>query len=399
MSKNRKVLFQDSIEEEVEVNLNKWNQFGRMQLGELKQLAYILDGTVTVYAKSLEEINKIVSGSANKKDIVEQVKEIIDLAIRRKESLRNTYFNDELPQGLEERERLEHENTKKLLEEMRRNIADITSEAERNYSMTYDNYRLAFDNTIMGMSKGKSDPKNDTVRYENLPSYNEANKQTVQMSVLNTVTGNEINTPDMKTVPKEIDTKRHSTGKPYDNKEATAPCATEHIYPQTPIAPEFLRTNNFNWTAPRVNYEPSPRKLEPNITKFKGNHNEDVEDWIFAINQAFIRSQIPLNQRLSHALPFVENLPFTILKAFIQANRTWGEFETELRRMYVRHDSADKYRSELMQLTHRNGMTIDAYNQQFMKCTFYLRTMDDGDKFYYYVNGLKDRNIQIQAVH
>ena len=381
------------IQDKQSVDLNKWNVYSRMDWFELKKLVYILDGTVVTFLTAITEIQKKAKSNLSRKDIVDSINKIIDTALKTKENLYKTIFEEDLPLGLEGKVLNEMENNRRELREVRKSIAEITQN-DRNYSMNHDNYRLTFvDNTLADNTKDKLEHN----MHESLPTYKELNQQLNKMSILKTVTNDEQYTPELNTVTREIDNRRQSTGVKADLNDTiiVQNPILDRINNQsfqTPVPPDCLRTNNFNWTNPRPIYDnTTPKKLEPNINKFKGNHNEDVEDWLFQINQAFVRAQIPEHQKLSHALLFVENLPFTILREFIQAKRAWVEFEAELRRMYLRTDATDKYRAELANLTHRNGMSIDAYNTQFLKCSFNLKMMDDGDKFFHYVKGLKEK--------
>jgi hypothetical protein len=113
--------------------------------------------------------------------------------------------------------------------------------------------------------------------------------------------------------------------------------------PPTPTAPDYVLPLNNN-SRIEINQN-QVKKLETNIQKFKGGPNEDVEDWIFAMEQAFFRAQIGYHDRLSHSILYVENLPFTIIKDYIQKGRTWNEYVAELRKMYRKADAEKRRHS------------------------------------------------------
>ena len=287
MSTKKKVHYNDQKEsdDDLTVALVNWNAIAKLEWGRLKQLAYTLDATTTIFSKALEEIRKTVKGSGTKKEMVESVINSIAQALDTKEAIKQIEFDIGLPQGLEESEKLELLNCQKLVTELRKTIATMTESGKR-YLMNDDNYHLAFDTTVIDTRD-----KFDQSMYANqLPTYKDINRQLNSMSILNTVGEPEpvLITPELKTIPREIETRRHSTEQRKDTTESgiTGQKVPETQCPRTPIAPDWMRTNNLNFNAPRVNNDySSPKKLEPSIIKFKGHLNEDVEDWIFSINR------------------------------------------------------------------------------------------------------------------
>ncbi|CAF1062661.1 unnamed protein product [Brachionus calyciflorus] len=82
-------------------------------------------------------------------------------------------------------------------------------------------------------------------------------------------------------------------------------------------------------------------------------------------------------------------------------HRSWKDYETTLRKTFSKAHKSDKFTTELINLKHKDNSTIEAYNMKFLKLTFHLESMCEEDKFFYYMNGLKDRTrreLKIRAV-
>ena len=129
---------------------------------------------------------------------------------------------------------------------------------------------------------------------------------------------------------------------------------------------------------------PTIRKLDLSTPKFSGNHKEDVEDWLFKVNQGFRISKIKDEDKLSAVINFVSDLPILLLRKQIECNGSWLKYEAELRSTFVDVDRIHKIRSELVNLKHKEGMSIENYISKFLKLTNRLSSLSEEEKIFYF---------------
>ena len=130
--------------------------------------------------------------------------------------------------------------------------------------------------------------------------------------------------------------------------------------------------------------------MDPLTPKFTGSSKEDVENWLFKIEQSFNKALIGYTDRLVETIPFVGDYPFDLLRKHIMEHRSWKDYETTLRKTFSKAHKSEKFRTELINLKHKDNATIEVYNMKFLKLTFHLESMSVEDKLFYYMNGLKD---------
>ena len=66
-------------------------------------------------------------------------------------------------------------------------------------------------------------------------------------------------------------------------------------------------------------------------------------------------------------------------------HRSWKDYETTLRKTFSKAHKSDKFRTELINLKHKDNSTIEVYNMKFLKLTFHLESMSVEDKLFYYI--------------
>ncbi|CAF0975673.1 unnamed protein product [Brachionus calyciflorus] len=92
------------------------------------------------------------------------------------------------------------------------------------------------------------------------------------------------------------------------------------------------------------------KKMDPLTPKFTGTSKEDVENWLFTIEQSFNKALISYTDRLVETIPFVGDYPFDLLRIHIMKNRSWKEYETTLRKTFSKTHKSDKFTTELINL-------------------------------------------------
>ncbi|CAF0997084.1 unnamed protein product, partial [Brachionus calyciflorus] len=124
------------------------------------------------------------------------------------------------------------------------------------------------------------------------------------------------------------------------------------------------------------------RKLDLSTPKFSGNHKEDVEDWLFKVNQGFRFSKIKDKDKLSSVINFVSDLPLLLLRKQIECNGSWLKYKAELGSTFVDVDRIHKIRSELVNLNHKEGMSIEYYISKFQRLTNRLSSLSEEEKIF-----------------
>ncbi|CAF1123076.1 unnamed protein product [Brachionus calyciflorus] len=132
------------------------------------------------------------------------------------------------------------------------------------------------------------------------------------------------------------------------------------------------------------------KRLDPNTKKFSGSNSEDVDDWLFNVEQGFIASKIREEEKLNSVLNFVDKVPSQILRKHITSFSTWSLFEKELRNTYTKINKDYWVRSQLSTLKHRENMAFENYVNRFYMLTNMLPKMDDDEKLFLFIEGLKD---------
>ncbi|CAF1063190.1 unnamed protein product [Brachionus calyciflorus] len=73
------------------------------------------------------------------------------------------------------------------------------------------------------------------------------------------------------------------------------------------------------------------RRLDPNTKKFSGSVSEDIDEWLFNIEQGFISSKIKDEEKLNAVVNFVEKVPAQILRKHILSFSSSKLFEATLK--------------------------------------------------------------------
>ncbi|CAF1089969.1 unnamed protein product, partial [Brachionus calyciflorus] len=106
------------------------------------------------------------------------------------------------------------------------------------------------------------------------------------------------------------------------------------------------------------------------------------------------RSVTPdINEYLPKDSPFFEDpyLRSLIMEPKqIECNGCWIKYEAELRSTFVDDDRIHKIRSELVNLKHKEGMSIEYYISKFLTLTNHLSSLSEEEKIFYFKEGLKD---------
>ncbi|RNA38532.1 hypothetical protein BpHYR1_016950 [Brachionus plicatilis] len=103
------------------------------------------------------------------------------------------------------------------------------------------------------------------------------------------------------------------------------------------------------------------KRLENSTPKFSGNTRNDVDDWLFKVQQGFISANIEEEKKLNAIVNFVSDLPLLILKKHIESQSNWISLENELKSTFRIINRDRKIRSELISLKNREGLSIENY--------------------------------------
>ena len=131
-------------------------------------------------------------------------------------------------------------------------------------------------------------------------------------------------------------------------------------------------------------------KLDPNTKRFSGSTSEDVDDWLFNIQQGFISSRIKDEDKLNSVVNFVDKVPAQILRKHITNLSNWTLFELELRNTYTKINKEHWVRSQLSTHKHRENTPFENYVNKFYLLTNKVPKMTEEEKLFYFREGLRE---------
>ncbi len=144
--------------------------------------------------------------------------------------------------------------------------------------------------------------------------------------------------------------------------------------------------------------------IHPNTPKFDGNHNEDVDDWLYKIKKNLNIASIPEDRYLD----FLTN--YCISKAGIYLRRlresyteqrkirTWNELRANFIKRYRPVDHIRRVRNQLMSLKQNNS--VQDYIDNFMSLVNQIgkHELTKKETLNYFVEGLQnDAKFQIHS--
>ena len=116
---------------------------------------------------------------------------------------------------------------------------------------------------------------------------------------------------------------------------------------------------------------------------------DNLEEWIFAIENAIKAANVPANLVLSVLPPYLRDLPAQTLMQFSKdknGNGTWKEFKVILYDNFRQVDYKDRLKVQLRDL--KQGDNYEQYARKFRAIVNLFDEMDDDDKIFWFTDGL-----------
>ncbi|CAF0885195.1 unnamed protein product, partial [Brachionus calyciflorus] len=310
---------------------------------------------------------------SKKDDLIQQLKEQFNAkkSVQFAEpSLKSLYFNkkdNESSQSDDESDNEEDYNLNK--EKLETNI--------NNYKLTNITDQSFFlDNSVLNESKLPLINKTETIKtdpstsnyYRVEPSapYKTSSSEYVPTPININPIGTQtnellINNSDLrysnKTITKERETDHLNNGK-YDKNTPKLSDYTK-IKPDSPL--ELVKF------VAELASKGKTRRLDPNTKKFSGSSSEDVDDWLFNIDQAFISANIR------------------------EEDSTWTLFEKELRNTFTKINKEYWVREQLATLKHRENMPFENFVNKFYMLTNMTPFVAEEEKLFHFREGLREQ--------
>ncbi|CAF1028963.1 unnamed protein product, partial [Brachionus calyciflorus] len=185
----------------------------------------------------------------------------------------------------------------------------------------------------------------------------------------------------------------------YENKQSTSKITYVNdknkckLNTNPPLLSESLQSNNetldlIKYVAELAGNNKSKR-LDLYTKKFTGSPSEDVDDWLFNIEEGFISSKMKEEDRLNAVVNFVEKVPAQILGKHITNFSTWKLFDKELRNTYTKINKEYWVRTHLSKHSHRENTPFENYVNRFYMLTNMVPHMSDEEKLFFFLNSLK----------
>ncbi|CAF1137063.1 unnamed protein product, partial [Brachionus calyciflorus] len=369
MTENSSEITED-LKNKIEIQRNNsWQQILTMTFPEVRKKAYRNDAAIRIYISFLERSNKT---ARSKKSTEERNKEI---DVQQRE-----INKDDTIQQLKEQL-----NGKKSVQFAEPSLKSLFLNKKDNESSQGDDESDNEEETI------KTDPSTSNYyRVEPSAPYKTCSSEYVPTPINinpNRTQTNEllINNSDLrysnKTITKEWDTDHLNNGK-YDKN-------TPKLSDFTNIKPDY--TLELVKLVAELASKGKTRRLDPNTKKFSGSSSEDVDDWLFNIEQAFISANIREEDRLNSLVNFVERVPAQILKKHIVNCSTWTLFEKELRNTFTKINREYWVRAQLATLKHREKMAFENFVNKFYMVTNMTPFMNEEEKLFHFREGLREQ--------
>ena len=109
-------------------------------------------------------------------------------------------------------------------------------------------------------------------------------------------------------------------------------------------------------------------KLDSNTPIFHGKSGENIMDWLFVIENNFIKAKTPADRKLLEAVSFVRGAALQMLKNYmLEGKNSWSEFAKILKEAFAPIDLPRRVRVQLKELKHTDGMSLDQYVKKFLQ--------------------------------
>ena len=139
---------------------------------------------------------------------------------------------------------------------------------------------------------------------------------------------------------------------------------------------------------------PTPQRVKyEKPYSYHGKTTENLESWIFKMDEYCELTQIPVNQRVRFAATYLKdqaNLWWRAYKTSIDwatAAPTWDQFTATLRRQFIPVNTTISAYDRLQRLSQKT--VVNQYNHEFRALMMELPNMDQTTRLDYYIKGLK----------
>jgi len=179
---------------------------------------------------------------------------------------------------------------------------------------------------------------------------------------------------------------------PFENQQKSKAAASK-------MTPQLIETNVFNGYqnsfSPSIylqnrqdmeghNHQPynqlqndsnKPLKIDPNTPVF-GKQKIDIDDWIFAFENACIIATVPFNKYVRLAINYTQGLALTMVKAAVSNETSWTCLKSELLGSFTPPDKRRTLRLKLRSLK-QEGLGFLKFAEEFRHLSAVLQTCDE----------------------
>jgi len=142
-------------------------------------------------------------------------------------------------------------------------------------------------------------------------------------------------------------------------------------------------------------------KLDSNTPIFGEKKTDNVDDWIFSVNNSMFAANIPKNLKLSAVTPYLRGLPLLTLKRYQQTNGidgSWEGFCGVLLNQFKPRDWQNKLRLQLRDLKQTDS--FEGYLLKFQSLITQINDLQESDKILWFTEGLLPKTkFEVKSKH